>query len=245
MTGHEHLSEHERARRSAAWCFDATEVLLNAIDTFDGAALEQPSLLPGWTRSHVIAHVHRNAEALGRLMVWAGTGVPTPMYRSVEQRDLDIAMAAGWAPDELRGAVLASADTLAEAFRTLDESGWATVVRTATGRDVPASQIPWLRVREVGIHAVDLAGPVTFEAFAPDVLEALIDDVATFRAGRGTDPSVRLRIDGGRDWVLGAGAVVEVSGSRAALVGWLTGRSEGADLDVEGADTVPVLGRWL
>lgn len=245
MAGHEHLSEHERASRSSAWCFDSTAVLLEAIGSFDDDALEQPSLLPGWTRSHVIAHVHRNAEALGRLMVWAGTGIPTPMYASVEQRDLDIATAAGWAADDLRSAVRASADTLAEAFRTLDESGWATVVRTATGRDVPASQIPWLRVREVGIHAVDLAGPVTFEAFAPDVLEALIDDVATFRAGRGTDPSVRLRIDGGRDWVLGVEPVVEVTGSRAALVGWLTGRSEAPDLRVEGSQAVPVLGRWL
>lgn len=245
MTGHQQLSDHERVSRSSAWCSDATATLLEAIGSFDDDALVQPSLLPGWTRLHVIAHVHRNAEALGRLMVWAGTGIPTPMYASVEQRDLDIATAAGWAADDLRSAVRASADTLAEAFRMLSESSWAAVVRTATGRDVPAGQVPWLRVREVGIHAVDLAGPVTFEAFAPDVLEALIDDVATFRAGRGSDPSVRLRIDGGRDWVLGAGAVVEVSGSRAALVGWLTGRSEGADLDVEGADTVPVLGRWL
>lgn len=245
MTGHEHMSEHERASRSSEWCFDATEVLLNAIDTFDGAALEQPSLLPGWTRSHVIAHVHRNAEALGRLMVWAGTGVSTPMYSSVEQRDLDIASAAGWARDDLRSAVRVSADMLAESFRSLDESRWDAIVRTATGRDVPASQIPWLRVREVAIHAVDLAGPVTFEAFAPDLLEALVDDVATFRAARGTDPAVRLRIEGGRDWVLAAGPVVEVSGSRAAAVGWLTGRSDGSDLDVEGADAVPVLGRWL
>jgi maleylpyruvate isomerase len=37
--------------------------------------LEAGSLLDGWTRKHLVAHVGYNAAALCRLMDWAATGV--------------------------------------------------------------------------------------------------------------------------------------------------------------------------
>jgi maleylpyruvate isomerase len=44
--------------------------------SYDG--LDAPSLLPGWSRRHVIAHVGYNARAVARLVEWASTGVETP-----------------------------------------------------------------------------------------------------------------------------------------------------------------------
>ena len=52
--------------------------------------LEADSLLDGWTRKHLVAHVGYNAAALCRLMDWAATGVETPMYPSAEHRDREI-----------------------------------------------------------------------------------------------------------------------------------------------------------
>ena len=52
--------------------------------------LEAGSLLDGWTRKHLVAHVGYNAAALCRLMDWAATGVETPMYPSAEHRDREI-----------------------------------------------------------------------------------------------------------------------------------------------------------
>ena len=52
--------------------------------------LEVASLLDGWTRKHLVAHVGYNAAALCRLMDWAATGVETPMYPSAEHRDREI-----------------------------------------------------------------------------------------------------------------------------------------------------------
>ena len=49
-----------------------------------------PTALPGWTRKHLVAHLAGNAEALLRLLHWAGTGERTPMYTSPEQRNADI-----------------------------------------------------------------------------------------------------------------------------------------------------------
>src|SRR5690606_37166878 len=37
--------------------------------------LDAPSLVPGWTRRHVVAQVGYNARALTRLTEWAATGV--------------------------------------------------------------------------------------------------------------------------------------------------------------------------
>ena len=50
-------------------------------DEFDA-----PSLLPGWTRRHLIAHVGYNARAIVRLTQWADTGIEQPMYESSEAR---------------------------------------------------------------------------------------------------------------------------------------------------------------
>ena len=36
--------------------------------------LDGPSLLPGWTRRHLVAHVGYNAQAIARLVQWASTG---------------------------------------------------------------------------------------------------------------------------------------------------------------------------
>jgi len=39
----------------------------------------------------------------------------------------------------------------------LPDGAWNREARTAHGRHVPAAQIPWLRIREAWIHAMDLA----------------------------------------------------------------------------------------
>ena len=64
----------------------ATEALLRTADGLDDRAVAGPSLLPGWTRGHVLTHVARNADAMTNLLTWARTGVETPAYASPEAR---------------------------------------------------------------------------------------------------------------------------------------------------------------
>jgi len=68
--------------------------------TLDG--LGAASLLPGWPRTTLLAHLTRNADALVNLLTWARTGVETPMYASSGARDAGIAQTAALPPDELR-----------------------------------------------------------------------------------------------------------------------------------------------
>lgn len=149
--------------------------------------LEGPSQLPGWTRKHVAAHLALNAEALGNLVAWARTGVEQPMYASTDRRNADIEAGALRPADELITWFEESARLLATAMGELTDEQWKARVRTAQGRDVPATEIPWMRSREVMIHAVDLGTGVTFADLPTDFLEKLCADI---RAKRGDVPEV-------------------------------------------------------
>jgi maleylpyruvate isomerase len=169
--------------RLNAWIAEGTALCRKALVDLDG-----PSLLPGWTRKHVAAHLALNAEALGNLVEWARTGVEKRMYASPEQRNADIEAGARRSSAELLTWFDESARRLADALGELTESQWQARVLTAQGSEVPAAQIPWMRAREVMIHAVDLGTGVTFADLPEDFLEELCTDI---RAKRGDIPDVR------------------------------------------------------
>jgi maleylpyruvate isomerase len=117
-------------------------------------------------------------------------------------------------------------------------------VSTAQGRTVPATEIPWLRTREVWVHAVDLDLGVGFEDFPADLLADLLTDVTALRSARGTGREVELRSTNDSVWhIAGAGPLVVVSGDPADLARWVTGR--GTRGLVTGDGELPELGPWL
>ena len=203
-------------------------------EEFDGA-----SLLPGWDRRHVIAHVARNADAVGNLLTWARTGTETPMYPSREARDAGIEESAGLDPARLRTELVAATARFADAVRGLPEPAWSATVRTMQDREVPASEVPWMRCVEVTVHAVDLDAGVGFADVDDAVLAAICEEVLAAWARRGETPDVVV-FAGDQEW--GSGAVA-VSGSLPVVTSWLTGRSRGEGLAVDGA--LPPLPRWV
>src|ERR1700722_12377718 len=52
----------------------ATQRLLDDARTLSEADLRAASLLPGWTRAHVLAHVARGADAMRNLLIGARSG---------------------------------------------------------------------------------------------------------------------------------------------------------------------------
>jgi len=181
-----------------SWMDQHTKLFLATLDRLEDADMNAPSALPGWTRRHVVAHVHFNAEALRRLVSWAATGHESPMYASAEQRIREIEQGARLPASELRRLVTESADHLARDLDALDEMAWQAEVVTAQGRRVRAVEIPWLRTREVAVHAVDLLAGADFTDLSEDLVDALLVDVVRRRASRGEG---------------------------AALAAWLTGRA--------------------
>jgi maleylpyruvate isomerase len=207
---------------------DGTERLLVAVAALDDADLVEPSLLPGWNRRYLLSHLAANAGALRNLVYWARTGEERRMYASPEQRDADIAAGAWWPADKLRAWVASSADALAGDLAALPEAAWDARIITAQGIARSAAEIPWMRAREVYVHAVDLACGADFADQPAAFLGALLDDVTARRSTLGTGPALEVNAtDTGARWrVAGAdaGASAIVSAPLAVLAAWLTGR---------------------
>ncbi|MDX3070760.1 hypothetical protein PV518_53110 [Streptomyces sp. ND04-05B] len=114
---------------------------------------------------------------------------------------------------------------------------------------MPLSQVPWMRVREVWVHAVDLNIDTSFDDVPRDVCAALVDDVAASLRGRPDCPSVRLRSeDGAHTWLLGDSDGVEpvvVSGDLPGLTAYATGRPVPGPLYPTGGGFLPKLPAWL
>jgi maleylpyruvate isomerase len=210
-------------------------------------AFAAPSALPGWSRAHVLTHVARNADALINLLNWARTGVPTPAYPSREQRDADIEAGARRPPAEIRADVIESSDRLARVVRAMPESAWSARVVNSQGVEIPATDIAWLRAREMWIHAVDLDTGASFADMPAPMLTALLDDVARAMGEKPDCPALRLIAPDGSTWNVGdpAAATTTVSGPAAGLVAWLLGRSKGRDLRSSEGRRLPELPRWL
>lgn len=187
--------------------------------------LAAPSLVPGWSRAHVAAHVGLNARALTRLTQWAATGVETPMYASPAERDREIEFAATLPPRAIRTLSAHAAVHLTVEWRDLEPAAWRHEVRTARGRLVPVSETVWMRTREVWVHAVDLADGGRFTDFPAALLDALLDDVAAAWRLRGEGGDLVL-VPSDRDRVVAVsdGARRAVTGTAAELAAWATGR---------------------
>ncbi len=224
-------------------------LLLDVAD-LDDAACRAPSLLPGWSRGHVLTHVARNADGMGNLVHWATTGEPTPMYLSADARAADIEAGSGRTAAELRRDVADSGARLVDALETLSGPALAAAVEIgAARRPTRGDALVGLRIREVVIHHVDLGtgfAPADWSAgFTARTLGELLPRLAEL----GTMPVGRLRATGsGQVWASG-GAPGELSGPATSLLGWLLGRipvedAAAAGLELAGGGDVPSAPPW-
>lgn len=215
---------------------------------FDAAVargLDGASLLPGWSRKHVISHLEGNALALLNLVIWARTGVETPMYGSPEERAASIEAGTRRPDREVVEGARAAGDQLVEALRELPEEARTFEVRTAMGRTVPVERVSWMRIRETWIHAVDLDVGAGFNQMPGAVVDPLLDEVVTTLSAKPGCPALHVTAtDIGRSWQMGGdrGPEREIAAPSAQLLGWLLGR-EGPEAKAQFADIA--LPAWL
>jgi maleylpyruvate isomerase len=224
----------EHATQGMAAVREATEDLLREVSRLDDAEIGLPSLLPGWTRAHVVTHLARNADALVNLLTWARTGIEHPMYASRADRDADIEEGALRLAQVIREDLIAACDRLDVAARRLTGSDWQAPIAHRTGRVFPAVDVPIMRLFEVCVHLVDLDVGVGFESLQERHLELLLD-VAIYphlKHTEGEPIDVRVELSDGRQrsWriVAPAAATVssEVSGPPSKIIAWLAGLND-------------------
>jgi maleylpyruvate isomerase len=226
-----------------------TAFFARKLNELTDADLDGHSLLPGWTRRHVVAHVGYNARAIARLIEWAATGVETPMYSSPEARNHEIEFGATLSPIALRNLFDHSAVHLNVEWRDLPADAWHHKVKTAQGRTVPAEETVWMRTREVWLHAVDLDNGATFKDIPAPVLERLLNDITGAWHTRGTDTGLVVRVtDRGLTFGdTGATNPTTITGPLPAVVQWAAGRgSHGITATGPGtADSSPTAPKWI
>jgi maleylpyruvate isomerase len=135
---------------------DATQRLLSTARIIEETELRAPSLLPGWTRAHVLAHLARSADAMRNLMIGARDGQDRPAYASAEARATGIELAAKQKPAELAADVAGAAMAFRTLTRQLSDEAWACQLQILGSAPFPAGQLLTRRLVEVELHHCDL-----------------------------------------------------------------------------------------
>ncbi|MCZ7935459.1 maleylpyruvate isomerase family mycothiol-dependent enzyme [Agrobacterium leguminum] len=201
-----------------------TAYFARKLNELSDGELALPSLVPGWTRRHVIAHVGFQARALARLVEAARLGRRREMLEEPEAQNEDIAFGASLPAHALRYLFKHSQVHLDVEWRDLDEAGWRAQVEPLNGGLVEIAQTPWLRTREIWLRAVDLDNGASLLDVPSEVVDRLLREAAQALDMRGQPFSLMLKpTDRVGSTVIGSGKNT-VSGPAADLLRWLTGR---------------------
>ncbi|MFJ9641096.1 maleylpyruvate isomerase family mycothiol-dependent enzyme [Streptomyces sp. NPDC101178] len=223
----------------------ATDRFLGTVAALTEADAAGPTLIPPWTRGHVITHTARAADSLCRLLAWARTGVETAQYASMDARAAEIEAGAGRTVAELLADTAESAARFDEAVRSLPADAWQRPVRMRTGEPRTPAELVMTRLRELEVHHADLAAGYTFADVPPEAARWIIDDIVAAQRRRSGVPPLRIEAtDTGLVHELGSGGPT-VGGPQADLLGWLTGRTGGSGLTSSDGGTVPAAPYWI
>lgn len=246
----DHVPEATAAAQAAglrARVAAATIRLQESAARLDDGQAREASLLPGWSRGHLLSHLARNADSLANLLIWARTGVVTPQYRDADEREEGIAAGAGRPAGELLADLEASAAALDAEAASLPDAAWSAPVGGLRGAPHPAWFTLWRRLGEVEIHHVDLGA-----GYAPADWPA---DFATYCLRRAADSftgpdaptallncsDVPLRVRIGQ---AGTEPAVTISGPVRSMLAWLIGRGDGSGLTADPAGPLPAVPPW-
>jgi maleylpyruvate isomerase len=135
----------------------ATQRLLDDARTLTEDDLRVPSLLPGWTRAHVLAHLARDADALRGVLAAVRSGQDRPAYASAQAREAAIETGAAQRAADLTADVADSARALRFVIKQLPDEAWLVPVRVLDPAPFPAAGVLTWRLTEVELHHSDLA----------------------------------------------------------------------------------------
>jgi len=204
--------------------------------------LREPSLLPGWSRAHVLTHVARNADGLVNLLTWARSGIETPQYESFEARDAEIEAGAGRPAADIIADLSRSSQKFIGQARELPDEAWLAQVRGLRGPPHPGWYTLHRRLTEVEVHHVDLSagyGPADWpDWFVTDMLYEVIGRLSV----KPESPSAVLTdTASGRQFLLSPDATSDmtISGPGHLLLAWLLGRDGGAGLSADPDGPLP------
>lgn len=213
--------------------------VLELVDALDDEQAAAPSMLPGWSRGHVVKHLADNARAFDRQARLALKGELADVYDGgMAGRDRSIEEGATRPAAELCRELREAQRALEETWAGFSTQDWRRPVRF---RQATVLATAFARWREAEIHAVDLDLGYRPRDWSPAFARHALDFLAprapehTRLVLRATDQELTL--------TLGEGPVVEVSATLGDLAAWMAGRDTDGVLETT-ADALPQLGPW-
>ena len=149
----------------------ATQRLLDAARVITEPDMRSPSLLPGWSRAHVIAHLAGGADAMRNLLGGVRADRDRPgqdrpgrdrpgrdraAYASAAARDAAIESGAARTTAELTTWLADSAMAFRTVTRRLPDDCWQVPVQMLDSAPFPAGELLVRRLVEVELHHCDL-----------------------------------------------------------------------------------------
>lgn len=197
-----------------------------------------PSLLPGWTRGHVLTHWARNADGQSRMLLAAMQGEIAPQYPGGDtQRESDIEAGAARPARLILSDVRTAIDRIEDVWRRMPADAWSRPTAARIGQRSAWMSV-WARWRESEIHHLDLVAgyahghwPAEFvDLLLPRVLPTLATrldgQIAVQAETSDRDPPVRATTANATE------DLVIVRGPASAVLCWLLGRASAAADDL-------------
>lgn len=143
------------------------QLLLERLGNLTDDMVARPSLLPEWTVGHVLAHIAHQGDSISRLFRAAELGEMVDQYEGgFAARVAAIERDASLSADEHVAGVRRSIYALEGAIASARE-GWYGSARMVSGIEVPVTDLPLRRWREVEVHMGDL-GLAELQCVGPD-----------------------------------------------------------------------------
>lgn len=222
----------------------AADVVASQASKLTDGDVPASSLLPGWTRGHVLAHLAGISNAMARQLEFAARGETVELYDGGQEgRTKAIEMAAGHSLAEHRADLDSALERAMRAFDSLDAGAWQVPISYRGGVVQDGGFALW---RELVIHASDLNTGRGPETWSRPFCEHLFDFLAA-------------RVPDGQRFVLqplGLPPVTIGTGNRSTVINgmltdiaaWLAGREPSlgslrASAAADGVD-LPALLPW-
>ncbi|MDA3648971.1 maleylpyruvate isomerase family mycothiol-dependent enzyme [Saccharopolyspora indica] len=205
--------------------------LREAISALTDEQVAAPSLLPGWSRGHVLAHLTDNARAFARVSAHALRGELVDAYDGGQaERDAIIEGLSGGSAEQHRARLDRHSAALEAVWSQATDADWDRPVRFRNGDLAGIVRMRW---REIWIHLVDLDVGVGPQQWHPEFSAHAID----FLLPRLPEGFALRQTDGPGTWSTGP---AEISGRAHDLAAWLAGRTP----QRTPAGPLPELGPW-
>ena len=205
---------------------------LGTVQALTDGDLRQASALPRWTRAHVLTHVGRAADSRTGLLRAARAGRVGRQYPSEQARAEAIEAGARRPAAAIRADTRRAVTECLTAIREHPGQFWdAPAIWLGPGRRPVRGVVRSLR-RELEYHRVDRAAGYRPADWPEDFVAIELSRVSAVLDRRADAPPMALTGPGLLH--IGTSPPVEVAGSPAVLLAWLSGRGDGSGLNRDG-----------